>query len=94
MNVTIAEPAQISLRNLSDDDRRRVWAWIDNLKKWDTDPFVQQHSKRLDASGNVYMLLTSTDVRVFFSLEQDAINVLEVAKKSTIISSGRISGAG
>ena len=92
--VNIAEPAQIALRNLSDDDRRRVGAWIDNLKNWGCDPFVAQHSKQLDADQNVYMLLTSSDIRIFFSLEEDVITVLEVAKKATIINSGQISGAG
>jgi hypothetical protein len=89
MNVTVAEPAQIVLRNASDDDRRRVWAWIDNLRRWETDPFVQQHSKKLDAGENVYMLLTSTDLRIFFSVEKDTITVLDVARRATIISSGQ-----
>jgi mRNA-degrading endonuclease RelE of RelBE toxin-antitoxin system len=93
MNVIVAEPAQIALRNLSADNRRRVWAWIENLKRWDTDLFVKQHSKKLNTSDNVYMLLTSTDVRIFFALEEDTITVLDVAKKATIISSGQISGA-
>jgi mRNA-degrading endonuclease RelE of RelBE toxin-antitoxin system len=92
MNVTVAESAQIVLRNLSDDDRRKVWAWINNLERWETDPFVKQHSKKVDAGQNVYMLLTSTDVRIFFALEKDSITVLDVAKKATIISSGHISG--
>jgi hypothetical protein len=93
MNVNVAEPAQIVLRNLSDDDRRRVWAWIDYLKRWDTDAFVRQHAKKLDAGDNVYMLLTSTDARIFFELGEHTITVLDVAKKATIISSGQISGA-
>jgi hypothetical protein len=94
MNVTVAESAQIALRNLSEDERRKVCAWIDNLKRWDADPFLQQHSKKLDAAENTYMLLTSTDARIFFSLTQDGITVLEVAKKATIVSSGTTSRAG
>ena len=39
------------------------------------------------------MLLTSTDIRIFFTLEKDSITVLDVAKRATIISSGQISGA-
>jgi hypothetical protein len=93
MNVTIAEPAQIALTNLSEDDRRRVWAWFEHLKRWDIDPFVKAQSKKLDTGDNIYMLLTSTDVRIFFALEEDEIKVLDVAKKGTIISSGHISGA-
>ena len=94
MNVTIAEPAQIALRNLGEDNRRRVEVWIDNLKRWDSDPFVRQHSKKLGGYENVFMFITSADVRIFFALEQDAITVLEVAKRDTIISFGHISGAG
>jgi mRNA-degrading endonuclease RelE of RelBE toxin-antitoxin system len=94
MNVTVAEPAQIILRNMSEDDRRKVGAWIDYLKRWDTDPFAKQHSKKLDTSDNVYMLLTSTDIRIFFALEEDTITVLDLARKATIISSGQISGGG
>jgi hypothetical protein len=93
MNVAVAEPAQIALRNLSEDDRRRVGAWIENLARWDTDPFVREHSKKLEGGDNVYMLFTSTDVRLFFSLEGDTITVLDAARKATIISSGQISGA-
>lgn len=88
MKVIVTEPAQIILQNLSDDGRRRVWAWIDYLERWDTDPFVRQHSKKLDAPENTYMLVTSTDIRIFFSLEKDEIRVLDIARKDTIMSSG------
>jgi mRNA-degrading endonuclease RelE of RelBE toxin-antitoxin system len=94
MKVNVTEPAEIVLRNLSDDDRRRVWAWINNLERWETDPFIQEQSKKLDAGGNDYMLVTNTDLRIFFTLEKESITVLDVAKKATIISSGKISGAG
>jgi len=93
MKVNVTESVQIALRNLSDDDRRKVWAWISNLEKWETDPYVQQHSKQLNAGENVYMLLTSTDVRIFFTLEKDSITVEDVAKRATIIGSGQNSGA-
>jgi mRNA-degrading endonuclease RelE of RelBE toxin-antitoxin system len=93
MNVKITDSVEIALRNMSDDNRLRVWAWIDNLKRWETDPFVQQQSKKLDADENIYMLRTSTDLRIFFQLEKDAITVLEVAKRAWIVASGESSGA-
>jgi hypothetical protein len=37
--------------------------------------------------------LTSTDVRIFFALEEGTITVLDVARKATIVSSGRTSRA-
>ncbi len=93
MNVTVAEPAQTILRNASDDERRRVQAWIDNLRRWETDSFIREHSKKLDVGDNVYMLVTSTDIRIFFSLEKDTITVLDVARRDTIIRSSLLSGA-
>ena len=94
MHVNVAESAQIVLRNMGEEDRRKVWAWIDLLRKWDTDPYAQRHSRRLDPRDNAYMLLTNTDLRIFFTLDKDSITVLDVARKGTIISSGSISEAG
>jgi hypothetical protein len=93
MNVNVAEPAQIVLRNLSDDGRRRVWAWIDNLKRWDTDSLVRQHAKKLHGDGNVSMLFAGPEVRIFFELGEETITVLDVAKRTTISSSGQSTGA-
>ena len=93
MNVTVADPAQIVLQNLGDDDRRKVWGWIDTLKRWDSDSFVQQHSKKLDTGKNEYMLITPIDLLIFFSLQGDSITVLDVARKSTILRSRLAAGA-
>jgi hypothetical protein len=94
MNVKIADAAQIALTNLREDDRRKLGVWIDRLKHWETDPFVQGHSKRLDPGDDVYMLVTNTDVRIFFSRDKDSITILDVAKKATILRSGIIPEAG
>lgn len=94
MNVNIAEAVQIVLENLGEEERRRVWAWIDHLRRWEYDPYVRQHSKKLELGENVYMLLTSTEIRIFFELHKDSITVLDVAKKATIIRSGGIDLAG
>jgi hypothetical protein len=91
MNVIVSEPAQIVLRNASEDERRRVWAWIDHLKRWETDAFARNHSKKLD-SDDTYMLLTTSDVRIFFTLVGETITVLDVAKKDTIVRFGQTSG--
>ena len=93
MNVTIAEPLEIALRNSSEDNRRRVGAWIDSLKRWDTDPYIKEHSKKLEGDDNIYMLITSSDIRLFFAVEKDEITVLEAAKRSTILRSKLNSGA-
>jgi mRNA-degrading endonuclease RelE of RelBE toxin-antitoxin system len=94
MNVNLSTPVQIALRNLSDDDRRKVEVWIGYLEQWENDSFIQQRSKKLNGEGDVYMLVTNSDVRIFFQLEPACITVLDIAKRSTIVSSGQGSGAG
>ena len=94
MNVMISEAAEIALRMSREDTRKRVGAWIDHLKQWDTDPYIRQHSKKLDHAGdNVYVLITSEDFLIFFSLEEDGITILDVARKSAIGSFGQFSEA-
>jgi hypothetical protein len=93
MHVTLDEPAEIVLRNTSEDERRRALAWIEWLERWETDPLIKQRAKKLNMDGNVYMLITPTDLRIFFSVEEDGIKVLDVAKKDTIMKFGRNGGA-
>jgi hypothetical protein len=92
MNVVIAQPVKIALRTLGHADRQRVVAWFDHLRNWENDPTVRDISKRLDDSGNVYVLQTTTDIRIFFSLTADTITVLDVARKATIMSFGESPG--
>jgi hypothetical protein len=93
MKVIVGDLAQIGLRNLGEDGRRKAWGWIDSLKRWDTDPFVREHSVML-GDDNTYMFRTTSDLRVFFSLEEDTITVLDLARKDTIVRSGRVNRAG
>jgi hypothetical protein len=93
MNVVQSPPVQIAIRTLSEEDRRRIWAWFDHLRNWENDSFVREHSEKLPSSTNVYVLKTTNDVRIFFRLEDDQIEILDIATKATIMSSGR-QGAG
>jgi hypothetical protein len=90
MNVVLTQPVEIALRTLSGEDRRQASAWIGRLGNWDKDPFVREHSHKLALPEDVYVLRTNTDMRIFFTLQQDRIVVLDIAKKATIVSSGRI----
>lgn len=94
MDVTLSQPATIAMRTLPEDDRRRVASWIDHLKNWHNDPFVRSHSRRLDGDDGVYMLLTSTDFRVFFELQDREITVLDIARQDMLQSFGQASGHG
>jgi mRNA-degrading endonuclease RelE of RelBE toxin-antitoxin system len=92
MRIEIAQPADIALRSLSQDDRQRVQAWLDHLRNWEGDRFIQTRSHRLPSFENTYVLQTSTDIRIFFTKENDTITVFDVAKRPAILTSGHISG--
>jgi mRNA-degrading endonuclease RelE of RelBE toxin-antitoxin system len=88
MKVIILQPVKIALRTLSDKERRQVFAWIDHLKNWENDKTVQNNSHQLEDFDNVYVLRTTSDIRIFFKLQEDQITVLDIAMKSTIVNSG------
>jgi hypothetical protein len=94
MNVTLTQPVEMALRSLGDEDRRKVLAWLDHLKNWQNDAFVRSHAQPLNSSKNVYVLKTSGDLRIFFKLDQDDIEVLDIAKKSTILTFGHVAEHG
>ncbi len=80
------------MRTLDPDGVRRVHAWFDYLKQWDTDEVVRKNSRPLEGMPGVYILLTTTDIRIFFRVDDFKITVLDVAKKATILASGHIPG--
>lgn len=88
MRVITSPAVEIAMRTLDDDGRRRVHAWLDHLKRWDTDPAVQKASMALEGQPNLYMLLTTTEIRIFFRIEQQTITVLDVANQAAIAASG------
>ena len=85
MNVVETSPVNIALRTLSDDERRKVWAWFDHLRNWESDAFVREHSKELPGSQGVYVFQTTDDLRIFFRLESDRIVLLDIATKDTLL---------
>lgn len=94
MNVIQTPPVEIALRTLSLDDQRCVLAWIDHLANWESDPFVRERSVKLPSSDNVYVLKTSArGLRIFFRLEEDQIEILDIASKAAIVSAGSGSGS-
>lgn len=94
MNVVLTQPVEIALRSLSDEDRRKMSAWLDHLRNWENDPHVRKQSHKLESSEGVYVLRTSTDLRIFFSLQEDQIVVLDIARKGTIMSFGPLAEHG
>jgi hypothetical protein len=91
--VTTA-PVDIALRSLESDDVRKVQASFDQLRNWNGDASVGTHSYRLEAVPDVYVLRVGKDIRIFFKIDGNTITILDVAKKSAIIASGKSPGAG
>ena len=94
MKVVTTQAVEIALRTLGHDDRQRVLTWLQYLENWESDPFVRDHSHPLQSDANTYVLQTSTDVRIFFTIDRNTITVLDVAKRDAIMTSGQTSGPG
>lgn len=96
MKVVVAERVRDALAVLSQDNER-VNTSLDCLKNWDMDEFVRTRSARSPAQGHgeVYAFRTSTDLRIFFAIDQDAktVTVLDVARRDSIMTSrGTVAG--
>ena len=89
-NVIYAPAVDLSVRSLDSDGVRRVHAWTDHLKRWDEDEVVRKNSIALPEHQGVYVLRTTTGIRVFFRIDGDTITVLDVANKSAIVASGGV----
>lgn len=86
MDVKLTQPAEIALRTLNQEDRRRVAAWLDHLKNWENDSFVRENTRPLATNGaeKVYILRTSMDLFIFFTIDDREIQVLDMAHHDTL----------
>jgi mRNA-degrading endonuclease RelE of RelBE toxin-antitoxin system len=97
MQVELSERVKTALNTLSRDDRERVHTWFDYLRNWEEDTFVRSQSATLNVQGeSVYMFRTSTEVRIFYTvdLQNKIVHVIDIATKDTILSSGSVSTGG
>jgi hypothetical protein len=85
MEVVLAPDAEIAMRMLDPDGARRVRAWFSYLERWDTDEIVRRNSEPLPEMPGVYMMRTTTDLRIFFQADGDTVTVLDIAKKAAIL---------
>jgi hypothetical protein len=92
VNVEFTEAADSALRTSSEDTQRRVGAWVDYLRRWESFPFVREKSRKLEPNEhigeNVYVLVTDQDYLIFFRLEPPLITILDVARKSALAAWG------
>jgi hypothetical protein len=84
MHVEISQPAAIAIQTLGTEDRRNVMAWFDHLANWKNDSFVRERAHRLSKDDRVYVLRTSSDIRIFFSFEEDRIVILDIARTAAL----------
>lgn len=71
---------------------RWVQAWFSYLERWDTDEVVRRNSEPLPEMPGVYVMRTTTDIRIFFRIDGDTVTILDVAKKAAILTSGHVAG--
>jgi mRNA-degrading endonuclease RelE of RelBE toxin-antitoxin system len=88
--IVTTPPVDIALRTMDADDVRRVQAWFDHLRNWDGDEYVRSHSHSLTGVPDVYVLKTTTDIRIFFRIDAETITILDIARRSAISASGRV----
>jgi hypothetical protein len=90
--IVLGPAVEIAMRMLDPDGARRVQAWFSYLERWDTDEAVRRNSEQLPEMPGVYVMRTTTDIRIFFRIDGDTVTVLDVAKKSALLTSGHIAG--
>ena len=83
--IQYAPAVERSMSFVDPDGVQRVQAWFDYLTRWDEDEAVRKNSLPLPGHPGVYMLKTTTDIRVFFRIDGDTVTVLDVASREAII---------
>jgi hypothetical protein len=94
MRIVRTPPVETAIRTLGVEDRQKVRASLDQLRSWEDDPAVRRRSRKLPSTANVYVLKTNNDLRIFFRVESDRIDVLDIATRATILSFGQASEPG
>jgi mRNA-degrading endonuclease RelE of RelBE toxin-antitoxin system len=90
MKQVVRTPSvEVALRTLDNENRRKVHAWFDHLANWDNDEFVRKRSHSLDSLPGVYVLKTSSDLRIFFTIQANTLTVVDIATKQSIELSGQ-----
>ena len=92
--VDITPSVELSMRSLDPEGVRKIHAWFDCLAHWDEDEAVRENSFVVPGHEDVYMLRTSTDIRIFFRIDGPTITVLDLANRSAILASGGFSLGG
>jgi hypothetical protein len=84
LSLQISEHARIAYSSLGADDRRRVDAWFDHLRNWRNDQFIRSKSSRLDSEDETYVLRTSMDLVIAFTVARDTVTILSIFRDETL----------
>lgn len=86
MKTVVEGPAaEMSLLPLKPDEVRKVQAWYEYLARWDENELVRKSAIPLPNHKGVYVLRTSTDLRIYFRIDGDTVTVLDVANQAAIL---------
>jgi hypothetical protein len=90
-----APSVELAMNFLDAEGVRRVQAWFTYLERWDEDEAVRRNSVSLPGHPGVFLLITTTDLRIFFRVDGDTITVLDIARLPAILASGglRVNGS-
>src|SRR5438445_3932147 len=88
--VVISPGVEIAMLSLAPDGVRRLHSWFEHLQRWDEDEVVRKNSVPLESVPGVYVMRTTTDIRIFFRINGDTVTVLDVAKTPAILASGGV----
>jgi len=89
MKVLVPSSVTTAIRTLSAEESQKVFSWLDHLKNWENDEHLQSISKPM-IYKNTYVLNTSDDIRIFFTLEskKKTITIVDIAKPSRFETAG------
>lgn len=84
MAVHVSDHARIAIAGLTDEERRIVHSWLDHLRNWRNDGFIRDKSQRLEVAADTYVLRTSADIVIVFSIHDDAVLIVSVFRKEAL----------
>jgi hypothetical protein len=92
--VVLSPAVELAMTGVDSEDVRQLQGWFDRLRHWDEDEVVRKNSALLDSIPGVYVMITTTDIRIFFRIDGDTVTVLQVARTAAILAFGGVSVAG
>jgi hypothetical protein len=81
LDLQVSDHAKIAYNSLGPDDRRRVDSWFDHLRNWGNDEFIRSKARRLNSEEGIYVLPTSTDILIAFSIASDIVKIISIFRK-------------